>query len=114
VLDSDTASGKRCRTATPSGANDDATHIDRGTACIWFLQSKVLTSRDLLEMTSEEVARNKGHDHMLSNEVVQFLIVLAKPKSDLFARAPARDPAHLKGANGQNIYLFCQQKSVLL
>jgi len=40
----------------------------------------VLTSRDLLAMTWEEVAYNEGHDHVLSNEVVKFLIFLAEQK----------------------------------
>jgi len=69
--------GKRCSRLTPSEANDDATHINRGIVCIWFLERKVLTSCDLLEMTCEKVTRNKGHDHMLSYEVVQFFMILA-------------------------------------
>jgi len=40
-------------------------------------------------MTWEEVACNEGHDHVLSDEVVKFLIILAEQKSDVFARAPA-------------------------
>ena len=84
---------------TPSGADDSSPHIgvnrgapgiwDRGTIGIWFHQSKLLTSGDLLTMTWEEVAYNEGHDHVLSNEVVKFLIVLAEQKSNVFARAPA-------------------------
>jgi len=31
-------------------------------------------------MTWVEVAQNEGHNHVLSNEVVQFLIVLAEEK----------------------------------
>ena len=40
-------------------------------------------------MTWVEVAQNEGHDHVISNEVVKFLIVLAEQKSNVFARAPA-------------------------
>jgi len=52
-------------TATPGGADDYSPHIgvnrgfpgiwDRGTIGIWFHQSKVLTSGDLLAMTWVEV-----------------------------------------------------------
>jgi len=86
-------------TTTPGGANDYFPHIgvNRGSPCIWdrgtigigFHQSKVLSSGDLLTMTWEEVAYNKGHDHVLSDEVVKFLIFLAEQKSDVFARAPS-------------------------
>jgi len=40
-------------------------------------------------MTWVEVSRNEGYDHVLSNEAVKFLIVLAEQKSNVFARAPA-------------------------
>jgi len=40
-------------------------------------------------MTWVEVAQNEGHDHVIPNEVVKFLIVLAEQKSNVFARAPA-------------------------
>jgi len=40
-------------------------------------------------MTWEEVAYNEGHDHVLSNEVLKFLIFLAEQKSDVFARVLA-------------------------
>jgi len=84
---------------TPGGAHDYSPHIsvsrgspgirERGTIGIWFHQSKVLTSGDIFTMTWVEVAQNKGHDHVLSNEVVKFLIVLAEQKSNVFVRAPA-------------------------
>jgi len=38
-------------------------------------------------MTWEEVAYNEGHDYVISNEVVKFLIFLAEQKSYVFARA---------------------------
>ena len=63
--------------------------LDRGTIGIWFHQSKVLTSGELLTITWLEVAQNEGHDHVIPNEVVKFLIVLAEQKSNVFARAPA-------------------------
>ena len=62
---------------------------DRGTTGIRFHQSKVLTPGDLFKMTGEEIACNEGHDHVFSNEVVKFLIILAEQKSDMFPRAPA-------------------------
>jgi len=84
---------------TPGGDDDYSPHIgvnrgspgirDRGTTGIWFHQSNVLTSGDLFTMTWLEVAQNEGHDHVLSNEVVKFRIVLAEQKSNVFARAPA-------------------------
>jgi len=40
-------------------------------------------------MTWEKVAYKEGHNHVLSNEVVKFLIFLAEQKSDVFALAPA-------------------------
>ena len=61
------------------GVNRDSPCIwDRGTLGIWFHQSKVLTSSDLLTMNWEEVTYNEAHDHVLSNEVVKFLIFLAE------------------------------------
>ena len=82
----------------PGGANDYSPHIgvirgspgirDRGTIGIWFHQSKELTSGDLLTMTWVEVAQNEGHDHVIPNEVVKFLIVLAEQKSNVSLPEP--------------------------
>ena len=54
----------------PGGADDNSPHFsvnrdspgiwERGTIGIWFHQSKVLTSGDLLTMTWEKVAKMEG------------------------------------------------------